>query len=143
MFSFDLKNTEAKIKTSEKLATLLRITSQLMVKSQWKLDILRRYIHTQLSFELRLYDFGVTWVEQHLDSICYQHIQCWFNLPVSSCIKEVTGMPKSGCGLDITSFRDTFERLWLGKRHKLKHNTDPEIQQIWNDQSFRHVACCY
>ena len=140
IFSFDLKNTEAKLKTSEKLTTLLRITSQLKVKSQWKLDILRRYIHTQLAFELRLYDFGVTWIEQHLDSICYQNIRCWLSLPVSSCIKEVTGMSKSGCGLDIPSFRDTFERLWLRKRHKLKHNTDPEIQQIWNDQSFRHVA---
>ena len=140
IFSFDLKKDEAKNKMSEKLATLLRITSQLKVKPQWKLEILRRYIHAQLSFDLRLYDVGVTWVEPHLDSIYYQHVRNWLGLPVSSCVKEVVVMPKSSCGLDIPSFLDTFERLCLKKRHKLKHSSEPEIQQIWHDSSYKNIT---
>ena len=133
IFSFEMKNEEAKIKTSKRLTTLLNITNSLKVKPQWKLEILRRFVHTQLSFELRLYDFGVTWLEQNLDSICYRHVRDWINLPVSSCVKEVTVLPKAQCGLNIPSFREVSERLWLKKRHKFKHNTDPELQQIWSD----------
>ena len=140
IFNFDLKKDEAKNNISEKLTKLLRITSQLKVKPQLKLAILRRYIHAQLSFELRLYDFGVTWVEQHLDSICYQQVRNWLGQPVSSCVKEVAVIPKSRCGLDIPSFRDTFERLWMKKRHKLKHSSEPEIQQIWKDSSFKNIT---
>ena len=140
IFNFDLKKDEARNNISEKLTTLLRITSQLKMKPQWKLAILRRYIHAQLSFELRLYDFGVTWVEQHLDSVCYQHVRNWLGQPISSCIKEVAVMPKSRCGLDVPSFRDTFERLWMKKRHKLKHSMEPEIQQIWKDSSYKNIT---
>ena len=140
IFSFEMKNEGAKIKTSKKLTTLLNITNSLKVKPQWKLEILRRFVHTQLSFELRLYDFGVTWLEQNLDSICYRHVRDWINLPVSSCVKEVTVLPRAQCGLNIPSFREVSERLWLKKRHKFKHNTDPELQQIWSESSHRHIV---
>ena len=82
----------------------------------------------------------MTWVEQHLDSVCYQHVRNWLGQPISSCVKEVAVMPKSRCGLDVPSFRDTFERLWMKKRHKLKHSMEPEIQQIWKDSSYKNIT---
>ena len=50
IFNSDMKNDEAKTKVVDKLKNLLRITSSLNISTQMKLQILRRYIHTKLSF---------------------------------------------------------------------------------------------
>ena len=111
----------------------LRITSALHVSSQLKLQIMNRFIRTQLSFELRLYNFGRTWISQNLDSLCYQHIRIWLELPISCCVKEIATLPKSKCGLGIPSLSDDYERLWLKKRHILQNNTQPEMRLIWKE----------
>ena len=49
-------------------------------------------------------------------------------------------LPRAQCGLNIPSFREVSERLWLKKRHKFKNNADPELQQIWSDSSHRHIV---
>ena len=100
---------------------------------------MNRFIRTQLSFELRLYNFGKTWITQNLDSVCYQHIRVWLELPISCCIKEVATLPKSKCGLGIPSFSEEYERLWLRKRYTLLNNKQPEMQRIWNESSHSHV----
>ena len=138
-FDFAMNNGVAKTKICEKLNSLLRITSSLHVSSQLKLQIMNRFIRTQLSFELRLYNFGRTWISQNLDSLCYQNIRNWLELPISCCVKEITTLPKSKCGLGIPSFSDDFERLWLKKRHSLQKNTQPEMRLLWKESSHSHV----
>jgi len=138
IFDFDLNNDKAKSKVSEKLNTLLRVTSGLNISVQMKLQILRRFIPTRLSFDLRLYNFGATWIDQHLDSACYEHMRKWLKLPISSCIREISVIPKSKCGLGIPSFKEIYERLWVGKRHKLMRSKHPDIQQIWRETSHLH-----
>ena len=84
IFSFDMKNKEAKNKVSEKLNNLLRITSGLDISAQLK-QILRRFTPTRISFDLRLYNFGSNWIDQNLDSTCFEHVRKWMKLPISSC----------------------------------------------------------
>ena len=123
----------------EKLKSLLHITSSLHVSSQLKLQIMNRFIQTQLSFELRLYNIGKTWISRSLDFLCYQHIRIWLELPVSCCVKEIATLPKSKCGLGIPSLSDDYERLWLKKRYNLQNSTQPDIQQIWEESSHSHA----
>ena len=52
-----MNNGVAKMKLCEKLKNLLHITSSLHVSSQLKLQIMNRFIRTQLSFELRVIQF--------------------------------------------------------------------------------------
>ena len=134
-----MNNSVAKTKLCEKLKRLLQITSSFHVSSQMKLQMTNRFIRTQLSFELRLYNFGKTWISQNLDALCYQHIRIWLELPVSCCVKEIATLPKAKCGLGIPSFSDDYERLWLKKRHHLKNSTQPEMKQIWEESSHSHV----
>src|SRR6218665_2548349 len=47
---------------------LLKITSDLKVAAQTKLKILKRYIHSQLQFVLKIYPLGTTWIEQNMDA---------------------------------------------------------------------------
>ena len=138
-YDFAMNNMVAKSKICEKLEKLLCITSSFQISSQMKLQIMNRFIRTQLSFELRLYNFGKTWITQNLDSVCYQHIRVWLELPISCCIKEVATLPKSKCGLGIPSFSEEYERLWLRKRYTLLNNKQPEMQRIWNESSHSHV----
>ena len=64
-----------------------------------------------------------------------------WSIQVYSCVKAIrVVMTKSSCDLDISSFRDIFERLWLKKRHKLTHSSQPEIHQIWHDSTCRNIS---
>ena len=140
IFDFDLRNAKAKNEISEKLKSLLRITSGLNIRTQAKLQILKRFIPSRLSFDLRLYNFGSTWIDQHLDSTCYEHMRKWLKLPISSCIKEISVLAKSNCGFGIPSFKEISERMWVKKRHRLMHSSQPEIHQIWSETSHLHPA---
>ena len=59
----DLKNDSAKLALEKKLSELLAITNDLKVRVQTKLKILSLYIHSQIMFEIKLYDFPATWTE--------------------------------------------------------------------------------
>ena len=95
IFDFEMKNGEAKSAMIKKLYRLLVVTSSLKIKAQLKLKILKVYIHSQITHELKLYSFGETWIIQHLDSMCAEHIREWLRMPVSSCIKEFSSLPKN------------------------------------------------
>ena len=64
----------------------------------------------------------------------------WLQLPVDSCLKEFAVISKSGCGLGIPSFKNLSEQLLVQKRHRMLHNTQPEMQQIWKDTSYLHTV---
>ena len=136
----DMKNDVAKSKVVNKLKNLLRITSSLNISTQMKFQILRRYIHTKLSFELRIYNFGATWIDQCLDAVCFVHMRERLQHPADSCLKELAVISKSSCGLGIPSFKNLTERLLVKKRHRLLQNTQPEMQQIWKDTSYLHTV---
>ena len=56
-FSFDGKHDSAKSALEEKLNELLKITSNMKIRVQTKLKILSLYIHSQILFDIKLYDF--------------------------------------------------------------------------------------
>src|SRR6218665_3050943 len=130
-FDFELKNKTAKVNIRTKVELLLNITSGLKVKPQTKLKILKQYIHSQMSFELKLYRLGATWTKLNLDALCKKHVSKWMNMPSSACIGEVLTLPKSNGGFNIPSFQNIGEKLWLRKRYALKHSDHDKIRQLW------------
>ena len=140
IFDFDLKNEQAKKVVKEKLLKLLKITSLLRIQVQTRLKILKTYIlHSQLSFELRMYNFGSTWIEDNLDMETNNQVRDWLNMPPSGCISEMLALPKHKCGLGIPSFLDVPERLWLRKRFSFKNSNQRVLRQMWSDSSKDHV----
>ena len=71
------------------------------IRVQTKLKILSLYIHSQILFDIKLYDFPVTWVEQKLDALCIKYMRDWLEMPISACVGEVATIPKKMCGLGI------------------------------------------
>ena len=55
-----MKNEEAKEALSMKLKSLLDVTNNLEVSAQTKLKILKEFITSQISFELKTYNFSKT-----------------------------------------------------------------------------------
>jgi len=139
IFDFDLKNEQAKKVVKEKLLKLLKITSLLRIQVQMRLKILKTYIHSQLSFELRMYNFGSTWIEENLDMETNNQVRDWLNMPPSGCISEMLALPKHKCGLGIPSFLDVAEILWLRKRFKFKNSNQRVLRQMWSESSKDHV----
>ena len=134
-----MKNSAAKIEICDKLQQLLNVASNLKVSSRIKLRILKCYIYSQLSFDLRLYEFGVTWVEQNLVQMCTNSVRIWLDMPVSSCIAEFMALPKKKAGLGIPTLANVYSKQWLSKRYKMKTNDQEEIRHLWNVSSGKHV----
>jgi hypothetical protein len=139
IFDFEKRNNAAKIKIADKLNVLLEITSNLKIKAQLKLKILKSYIYTQLSFDLKIYDFGTTWVEQNLDSICIRHIRKWLDMPISSCISEMSVLPKHMTGLDLPTLSMVYEKFSLSKRSSMKNSSDSNIYFIWQETKNKNI----
>ena len=132
-FDFEMKNRIARETICIKLKDLLTVTSNLQVKPQTKPKILQLYIHSQLSFEFKIYNFGSTWIEQNLDSMCDNQVRLWMKMPVSSCVSEVMSMPKYKGGFGIPSFKESYKKMGLSERLSLKSSEDGDINQIWKD----------
>jgi len=139
-FSFDTKNESAKLALEQKLRQLLQITSQLKIRTQTKLKILSSYIHSQLLFEIKLYDFPLTWVEQTLDALCLRFMRDWLEMPVSACVQEVSTIPKMLTGLGISSFKHLAQKLSLTKRNSLRLSASSDIREIWAISFSEHIA---
>ena len=139
IFNFSMKHEEAKDALSTKLRSLLDVTNSLQISVQTKLKILKEYITSQISFELKTYSFSKTWIEKELDSTANRYIEDWLKLPICACVEEFKSLPKHSCGLNIQSFTFIHDKLWLSKRYNLKHNTSPEIQQIWLDTRHKYI----
>ena len=106
-YGFDLKNDAAKLALEKKPeamlqlilkhgSELLTITNDLEIRVQTKLKILslyKVYIHSQIMFDIKLYDFPATWVEQKLDALCIRHMRVWLEMPVSKCVSERDRIP--------------------------------------------------
>ena len=140
IFDFEMRNDRAKRALTEKLSRLLEIISSLKIKAQLKLKILKLYIFSQITHELKMYAFGETWIIQNLDSSCATHIQGWLGMPVSSCIKEFSSLPRNKGGLGIPSFADQYKTLILAKRSAMKNSSQLEIRQIWSDTTQNNIA---
>ena len=65
-FSFETKSEAIKTDIEQKLKKLLTFTNSLKIKAQTKIKILSLYIHSQMLFEIKLYDLPLTWIEQKL-----------------------------------------------------------------------------
>ena len=138
-FNFSMNNESAKAALKEKVKFLLDTTSDLPIKPQTKLKILSSYVSSQISFDLKLYSFPVTWLDEHLDALCVKRVREWIEAPISSCISEWLQMLPSRCGLGIVSMKNKSQRLALNKRHALKTSGHKDIALLWSDTSTKHI----
>jgi len=65
LFSLDTNNRQME----NKLNLQLNITFKLAVRPQTKLMVLQMYINAQMSFEVKLYDLPLAWIDQTLDAL--------------------------------------------------------------------------
>ena len=70
-------------------------------------------------FEIKLYDFPATWVEQNLDALCIGHMGVWLEMPVSACVGEIASLPKRMDGMGISSIKSHAQKMCMTKRHYL------------------------
>jgi len=131
LFNFDMNTDSIKAQLKIKLQSLLSKVTQAKLKPQTKLKVLKLAIISRLSFDLKTYDLGTTWVSAELDLLIREHIRNWLELPISTCVDEVMRLSSSKCGMDITSLKDYYTILHIGKRHSLKNSSNSDIQALW------------
>ena len=108
----------------QRLTSLLQTTSDLDNKPQQKLRILKIFIPSRLTFDLRIYDISYTWIKQALDSKISKAVRDWMEFPISTCVSEILSLPANQGGLGIPSLKETVEKLRLGQRFKLHSSSD-------------------
>ena len=133
LFNFEMKKKEAKEQLLTRVKKLLKITSDLPIRPQMKLLIMKRFVYSNLVDDLKKYAFGATWIRQNLDSEFCSHVRDWLGLPPSACLKEVLTLSKTKCGFGIPSIEEISEKLKIKRRFKLKNSDNKEFHQIWQD----------
>ena len=139
LYDFNFKNELAKTLIIKKLTDYLFVTSKLKIKVQLKIKVLKQYIYSQLRFELKIYNFGATWINENLDSVITKHVRDWLQMPISSCVKEMMTLPANKLGLSLPTLKYLSEQMWLQKRNTLKNSKSPDIFKVWSDSSVKNV----
>ena len=139
MYDFSMKNEYIKADLEQRLTSLLQTTSDLDIKPQQKLKILKIFIPSRLTFDLRIYDISYTWIMQTLDSKISNAVRDWMEFPISTCVSEILSLPANHGGLGIPSLKDTAEKLRLGQRFKLHSSSDKELQVLFETTSDQNV----
>ena len=137
IFNFKMDNAEVKTQLVSRLSKFLEIISNLNIKVQLKLKILKIYVPSQLNFDLRTYNFSYTWIEQNLDAIVINAVNDWIELPNGTCTAEFLQLPTNQGGYGIPSLKMTAQKLRLSLRYVLKHNDNNDLRNIWKLSS-RH-----
>src|SRR2546426_2229088 len=102
--------------------------------------MLKLYVYSQMRFDLKTYNLGVTWIDENLDAIVVRYIRKWLEMPISACVKEMMTLPKQNGGLAIPSLVNLFESEWLRKRSVLKSSRNIDIGKVWTETSSKHVS---
>jgi len=95
-----------------------------------------------MRYELKLYEFPVTWVEQKLEALClrYMYMRDWLEMPVSACVNEISTLQKKLTGFGITSFKQLSQKMSLSIRHSLGSSASADVRELWADSSRQHVV---
>ena len=96
-----MDNNTIKEKLVSKLKEMLNTISDLKIKSQLKLKILKLYVPAQISFDLKIYDIPISWLTSNLDNLIVNSVNSWLALPVSSCTRVILELPKHKGGHDV------------------------------------------
>lgn len=131
IYDFECKNTKTKEHLLKKLTNLLQSIDKLDTTAQWKLQILRRFVPSQLTFDLRIYDISLTWIESSLDSLIIEAVRNWLGLPISSCVAETLSLPFKSGGLNIKLLKSYSISLRLKLRNYLKLSNDDDVKFLW------------
>jgi len=135
LFNFQMDNNDAKQEIESSVRLMLSTTTNLHVRPQTKLKIVRKIMPTQFSFQLRLYDISLTWIHQSLDSLLTNCVRDWLDLPISTCVSEFMALPLSEGGYAIPSFKHQAESLRLGQRYRLHHSVNSDVLKMWSQTS--------
>ena len=90
-------------------------------------------------FEIKLYNFPATWVEENLDALCIRHMRVWLEISVSACVSEIASLPKRMGGMGISSIKSLPENESLTKRHYLHGSARADVREILVNSSSQHV----
>ena len=90
-------------------------------------------------FELKIYNFALTWVEQTLDTVCFDYIRRWKELPVSACVKEFYSLNRIRGGMGRSSLKFLSEKLRLSNRYTLKNSKDEDVKKVWVESSGKFI----
>ena len=138
VFSFNQNDEPAKFTLKTRLKELLDKTSSLEISPQMKLKVLRLYIPSQISFDLRLriYNMSYTWIAQNLDALFINAVNDWLEMPRNTCTKEILELPRNTGGHDMCLPSTMSMKLRLSLRYNLQNNINDDLRKIWQATFF-------
>lgn len=126
--SMSLERQEARI--VETLASKIRRLDETQLAGTQKVHALRLNLVGWLGWDLSMYPFSVTFVEQKLEQPVRNAVARWLGLP-DSASKEVFFLPRHFHGLSIPSPLTMFKQRQAGTAHMLKYSEDPQVSDFY------------
>ena len=60
-------------------------------------------------------------------------------MPISSCVSELSVLPKHMTGLDLPTLSMVYEKFSLSKRSSMKNSSDSNIYFIWQETKNKNI----
>ena len=134
MFNFIQNDESTKVNLQTRLKSLLDKTSSLDISPQMKLKVLRLYIPSQISFDLRIYNLSYTWdcsTSGHSDHQCRQRLVRNAKEQWNTCTKEILEFPRNSGGHGMSLPSTMVMKLRLSLRFNLRNNVNEDLKTIW------------
>ena len=114
-FNSNMNSDSVKLELKEKLKGFLKQITSLNVSPYLRVKILKDFIYPKISFELKMYNLGSTWIASELDSLVTGYLRVWFELPISTCVSETFRLPTNKCGLGLVFGRAGYNSTCFSK----------------------------
>ena len=138
-FNFNMSNRSIKEKVMKDLECHIGTINDLPIKSVDKIRIVNRYVYSKIKWWMSIYNLGITLVKQNCDSLVTRYFRIWLNMHPGANVTHLK-LPYGKLGLNIQLPSDVYTSCQTSKRHILSASKDNDIQSIYHDTRFNHIA---
>ena len=138
-FSFKMGVETIKKDIIERFNCYIEKLNMLQMHPKNKLLVISKFVYSKIRWEFSIYNFGVTWVTQNLDSIIKEYVKRWLHLPQSANFGHLY-LPVKQLGLKFSLPSDIFKNSQLTTRNILKNSKSKDIAEIHKSTQYKHIA---
>ena len=99
-----MNNDEIKAELKNGVRKYVETIEKLPIKSFHQIEIMQRYVFSELKWWFSVYHLTETWVSENLDNVINRYYRKWLHFPVGGNATHLS-LPKNKLGLNIKTLK--------------------------------------
>ena len=137
-FSFDMSNENVKNDLVKRLSDYLEKIDILSLHTKHKTNIVTKFVHSKLRWDLTIYHLPKTWIAKNLDNKVNRYIRKWLSIPISGNVNHLRLKVKNlGIGLQLPS--DIYRYNQITVRNILKSSKNQSMRELFEITGMKNI----